>query len=136
MIFSTKFCPKGVYPVKNRKSKHHHWILHIQISLGTKFQLKLMILIFWNKFARKGCFLSKAKSKHYHWILHIRISLGPKFQLKMTIFVFWIKFARKGCFPSKKKKVSTSIEFCIFILVLVPNFSLNWWFYWYQGFQP
>ena len=30
---------KMVVPVKNRKSEHHHWILHIQFSLGTKIQL-------------------------------------------------------------------------------------------------
>ena len=28
-------------------SEQHHWILHIEISLGTKFQLKLTISIFW-----------------------------------------------------------------------------------------
>ena len=36
--------PKKVFPVKNRKSEHHHGILHIWISLGTKFQLKMLIL--------------------------------------------------------------------------------------------
>ena len=30
-----------VFTVENRKSKHHHCILHIRISRGTKFQLKL-----------------------------------------------------------------------------------------------
>ena len=35
--------------------------MHIQISLGTKFQLKLTILLFWTKFAQKGCFRSKTK---------------------------------------------------------------------------
>ena len=38
--------PNGVFPVENAKSERHHWILHIQISLGTEFQLKLKILIF------------------------------------------------------------------------------------------
>ena len=33
---------------------HHHQILHIRNSLGTKFQLKLKILIFRTKFAQKG----------------------------------------------------------------------------------
>ena len=37
---------KNIFLVKNWKSEHHHWIPHIQISLGTKFQLKLTILIF------------------------------------------------------------------------------------------
>ena len=30
-----------------------HRILHIRISLGSKFQLQQTILIFWNKFATK-----------------------------------------------------------------------------------
>ena len=51
--------PKKVFPVKNRKSEHHHGILHIWISLGTKFQLKLIILSFWTKFTQKRYFQSK-----------------------------------------------------------------------------
>ena len=35
------------------KSEHHHEILRIRISLGTKFQLKLTILIFLTKFVQK-----------------------------------------------------------------------------------
>ena len=42
--FKDKICPKTVFSVKWRKSEQHHWILHIQISFGTKFQLKLTIL--------------------------------------------------------------------------------------------
>ena len=37
-----------MFPVWNRKSEHHHWILHIRISLGTKFQLKLIVLTFFS----------------------------------------------------------------------------------------
>ena len=55
-----KFAPKKVFPVKNRKIEQHHWILHIQISLGTKFELKLTILISWTKFAPKAYFQSKS----------------------------------------------------------------------------
>ena len=36
-------------------------ILHIWISLSTKFWLKLTILGFWSKFTQKGYFLSKTK---------------------------------------------------------------------------
>ena len=51
---------KRVFTVYNKKkSKHHHWILHIQIILGPKFQPRLTILIFWPKFAQKGCFQFK-----------------------------------------------------------------------------
>ena len=38
--------------VPNRIKEHHHRILHIRRSLGTKFQLKLTILFF-NQLARK-----------------------------------------------------------------------------------
>ena len=82
--FFDQICPKKVFLVKNRKSEHHHWILLIQISLGTKFQLKLTISIFCTTFAQKGISSRKQKkSEHHHGILHIWISLGTKFfQLK------------------------------------------------------
>ena len=35
--------------IKNRKNEHNHLILHIQISLATKFQLILTILIFFDE---------------------------------------------------------------------------------------
>ena len=57
--FLDEICPKRVFSVQSRKSEQHHWILHIRISLGTKFQLKVTILIFWTKFSRKVCFRSK-----------------------------------------------------------------------------
>ena len=50
---------KKVFPVENRKSEHHHGILHIRISLSTKFQLKLKISSFSTKFTEKGYFKSK-----------------------------------------------------------------------------
>ena len=39
---------------------------------------------------------------------------------------FSTKFAQKGCLWSKTEKVNSVIEFCIFKLVSIPNFSLNW----------
>ena len=40
MIFWTKSTQKKVFPVEKRKSEHHHGILHIRISLSTKFTQK------------------------------------------------------------------------------------------------
>ena len=48
-------------------------------------------------------------------------------------FDFWIRFAQKEYFQSKPKKVNTTNEFCIFQLVSVPSFSLNWQF---CSFEP
>ena len=52
--------PKKVFPVKIWKSEHH-WILHIQVSFGTKLKLKLIILGFWTKFTQKKYFQSKTE---------------------------------------------------------------------------
>ena len=38
--FSSQICPKRMLLFKHRKSEHYQWILHIQISLGTKFHFK------------------------------------------------------------------------------------------------
>ena len=48
-----------VFPVKNRKCEHRDGVLHISISIGTKFQLKLIILSFWTKFTQKRYFQLK-----------------------------------------------------------------------------
>ena len=37
LYFGTKFAQNGSFISKKRKRKHHHWILHNQISLGTNF---------------------------------------------------------------------------------------------------
>ena len=94
----------------NKKSKHHHWNLHIWISVSTKFQLKLTILILWNKFAQKEHFQSKKErmnipmnSAYSDWSKCL-ISLGTKFRFKQTILYFGTKFAQNSCFLSKTKK--------------------------------
>ena len=45
----------------SKKSEYQHWILHIRISSGSTFQLKLTSLIFLAKFAHKWYFRSKTK---------------------------------------------------------------------------
>ena len=47
--------------VQNKKSEHHHRILHIRNSLGTKFQLKLTILNFLDQINPKRVLESKIK---------------------------------------------------------------------------
>ena len=46
-FFGPNLAKKRLFPAENRKGEQHLSVLHIQISLGTKFQLKLTILIFW-----------------------------------------------------------------------------------------
>ena len=50
------------FSVENWNSEQRLWILLIQINTGTKFQLKLTILIFWTKFSQKAyCWLKAEK---------------------------------------------------------------------------
>ena len=115
MIFLDQILPKSVFPVKNQKTDHHHWNLHIRISLGIKLHCKLIILIFLTKFAQKRLFLvKKRKSKHRHWTLDIRIGIGTKFQLKLTILTVWIKFTQKEYFQSETEKLNINIELYIY----------------------
>ena len=75
---------------------------------------------------RKIYFQSKTHKKWTLWILHIQISLSTNFHLKLTIAIFWTKFGKKGSyFQSKTDKTDITIEFCIFELVFVSNFTLN-----------
>ena len=42
---------------------------------------------------------------------------------------FWTKPGKKSYIRWRAEKLNTTIEFCIFNLVEVPNFSLNWQFW-------
>ena len=105
----------------------------MKMIVGTKFQLKLTILIFWANFRQKKVFPAQnRKSEHHHWVLPIQISLRTKFHFKQTVLSCGTKFAQKECFWSETEKMNMTIEFCMFKLVSVPNFSLNWQF-WFFG---
>ena len=54
---------KGISDQKKKKKvEQHHWILHIRLSLGIKFPLKLPTLIFRTKFTPKRYFQLKTKN--------------------------------------------------------------------------
>ena len=115
--------PKKIFPVEKWKSEHHYWIPCIWISQGTKFQLKLTVLIFWTKFTRKE-FLMKLGEK---WTTYeFCIFQISRYQTSASR----IKYAPKWYFQSKTEKVNSTTQFCIFKLVLVANFSLirQFWF--------
>ena len=67
----------------------------------------------------------KHEREHHYWTVHIQISLSTKFQLEIKISIFQSNFPRKGYFHSKTEKVNITIEFCIFKLVSIWNFSLK-----------
>ena len=108
-----------IFMVKNRNIEHHHWIPLIQISLGTKFQLKLTILIFWLDLPEKG-FLGLKKKKltpHiFYIILHIQISLLRNFSSNWQ-FLILDQIYTKRYFRSKTENVNIITEFRILKLV-------------------
>ena len=137
---------KRVVLIENRKSDYHDWILHIQITWGTKFQLKLTILIFRTKFIRKWYFWSKNEKLSITIDFYIfesawvnstiefcifELVLGTKIQLKVAILIFWTKFAQKGYFRSNcfRPKVPFLDNFCeyqnwiLHILISLKPFS-------------
>ena len=64
------------------------------------------------------------KSQYKYIVSNPSWKLSPI--IKLTIPTFWTKFAKKGSyFQSKTDKIDTTIEFCIFELVFVSNFTLN-----------
>ena len=102
--------PKRGNSSQKWKKWNHHWILHFQISLATKFQLKLTSLIFWTKFAQNGCFWWSKRERLNSAIEFCIFELGPIFQFKLTILIFWIKFAQKGNSSQKQKKWTTTVN--------------------------
>ena len=87
---------------KNRTSESHHQILHIQNSLGIKFQLKLTILNLLTKLTQQEYIQSKKeKIENHHWVLHIWIS--SKFQFQQTTLTFEIIFPNKHASKQNRK---------------------------------
>ena len=104
--FLDQICPRKIFIVRNRKIEHHHCIPLIQISLGTKFQLKLTILIFWPDLPKKG--FSGLKQKKwtrciFYIILHIQIGLVRKFSSNWQFWFFGPNLPKK-VFPAKNWK--------------------------------
>ena len=80
--------------------------------VGSKFQLRLTILIFCSTLLfdfyefwvltilispNRAFLILNRKNEPHHWILlHIWISLGMKFHLELTILIFWNKFASEN----------------------------------------
>ena len=89
------------FRVWNETSEQCHLILHIRIRLAIKFQLKLTILIFWTKFAQKGCFPSKTEKVNCttEFSMFDLVS-EPNFRLNWQPWFFGPNFFKR-CFWSK-----------------------------------
>ena len=103
-FFGPHLTKKGISNHK-QKSEHHHWILHIWISLSTKFQVKLTVLIFWTKFALKSYFWSKTEKMN----ITIESSIFelvevPNLSLSWKFYFFGPNVSKKGVSGQKPEK--------------------------------
>ena len=100
LSFGKNFQKKNTFSQKQKKNEHHHRILHIQISLGTNFQLKITILSISKK--------SISSLKQVKWTPPLN-SVYSNWSLNQTLFWinhlnFWTKYAQKGFFGLKQKR--------------------------------
>ena len=99
---------KNVFPIQKKtnkqtnKQKNHHPILHIQISISSKFQLQQIISIFWKNFFKKGYFWPKQKIKNITIEFFIFKLVQVSTSVQTDKFVFCFLFAQKGHFGSQK----------------------------------
>ena len=128
--------PQEILPVKNRKNERHHWIFHTRISLSTKFQLKLTILIFWTKFTQNWYSESQTEKVNttiklcIFWLVWV-----SNFSSNWQFWCFGRNLPPKRHFQSKMAKVNTTIEFCISKLGTKFQLKLTILIFWTKFFQ-
>ena len=83
--FLNQLCPKEVILVKSGNSEHHHWILHVRISLGTKLLIKLTTLVWF-------CFFPQICPKREFPVQNGKISLVRA----SMVVTYYIKIFRTG----------------------------------------
>ena len=94
-----------MFPIKSKKSEHHRWVLHIWISLGTKFQVKQKIFSFWIKFAQKGYFWSKTEEMNVIIEFYIfELDQVSNFNLSWQFWFFLDQICPKTVFPVVNRK--------------------------------
>ena len=59
--------PEKVFQVKNRKSEHHHWIVHIQISLQSVTKTIETHYILMKKSKKMLDFIKDTQNSHFPW---------------------------------------------------------------------
>ena len=94
--------PKREILSETKNSEYNHWILHIRISLSTKFQFKQPILVFWPNLLKNS--ISGRKQKNHTCtcimvvIYHLNFSVRGRTDTAAfwCLFYFWLQ--------SKKRK--------------------------------
>ena len=103
--FLEQISPKKIFKIKTKNSEHPHWILHIQISLGTEFVFKRTILIFWTKFVQRG----KIQSKTEKLNVIIKFCI-PDFWRNWQFWFFRLNLPKKSIPVLKQKKLTLHLN--------------------------
>ena len=121
-----QICPKPCFPLETEEVNIFIEFCIFELVWAPDFRLNWQIWIFGLNFPKKSVSRWKQKKWISHWIMHIWISVSTKLQVKLINLNICSKFAQKRYFLLETEEVNIPIEFCIFELVRVPNFRLNW----------
>ena len=102
LIFLDQIYPNKVFPVKTRKSEHHHGILDIWISVSTKFQLKLTIWVFcWNLPKKSTTEQNNGRTSFSH-VTSAKVGISPQKFLTISLNSFYTLVYSFKAIPSPK----------------------------------
>ena len=126
-IFRPNLPEKDIYGQKQKKVNIVIVFCILKLVVVPNFSLKLQFWFFGPHLRKKG--FSGLKQKKWILPLNSAYSNWPGYQISPqtdNFDDFLDQIFPKKVFLVKKKKSEHSMEFCIFELVQVPNFSLNW----------
>ena len=106
---------------RSEKKWTQHWISHTRISLSTKLQPKLTILIFWTKFVQKRYF--RLKTDKVNSLLN-SADLNPNFNLNWQFWPLGPNLPKKGI-CGRKQKTSASPLNCDIRITLGTKFQFK-----------
>ena len=122
VIFFWLNVSKNAISSLKQESEHFHETLRRQISLGTKFQLKLAIFIFWNKSDQKWFLQLQMKQLKF---CPFEVDLVPNFSLNSQ-FCFLDQIAQKRLFPAENRKREHHHSNLHIWICLGTKIQLNW----------
>ena len=97
---------------QNKKIEHHHWILHIRISLGTNFSLNWQFYFFGTNLPKKG--VSGPKQKKVNITIEFcifELVYVPNFSLNWQFwFFFWPDLTKKRVSGGKKNRTCACVH--------------------------
>ena len=118
----TKFAQKIISPTKNEKVNITTEFCVFELVKLPNLSLNWQFRFFGPNLPKKEYLIKIGKKWTAYEFCIFKIS---RYQTSASR----IKFAPKWYFQSKTEKVNSTTKFCIFKLVLVPNFSLIWQFW-------